>query len=48
MTSSRPPAIPRRFRKLGRIVGVSEATVRRRLEALRQAGILTIRAVVEP
>lgn len=36
------------YDRLGRTVGVSEGTARRRVEALRRAGTLTIRAVVEP
>jgi DNA-binding Lrp family transcriptional regulator len=36
------------YDKVARTVGVSEATARRRVEALRHEGKLTIRAVVEP
>lgn len=36
------------YDKLGRTVGVSEITARRRVEALRREGKLTIRSVVEP
>ncbi|WP_151480302.1 Lrp/AsnC family transcriptional regulator [Streptomyces albicerus] len=36
------------YEELGRVAGVSEATARRRLAALRQGGRVRIRAVIEP
>ena len=38
----------RTHEELGRIAGISEATARRRVERMRQAGRVLVRAVVEP
>nr|WP_306428327.1 AsnC family transcriptional regulator [Brevibacterium sp. 68QC2CO] len=38
----------RTFEELGRIIGISDVTARRRVEALRASGILQLRAVFDP